>query len=150
MATNIPCKCTRCRHEHTEADRVQKLRPDAGDIPWFDMVCPRCGGKSFYDCTPQVAWCWASGLIEIGDAVPADKPDGSGALQIATGPKYALKARVGVMARHGRGDGAGQLLVPGVPEASDQDEAMDALSTWLTLCNKRKARDGVVFSKGGF
>lgn len=147
---NIPCKCTRCRNKHMETDRIQKPRPQSGGIPTFDLVCPRCGCTSFYDMSPQVAWCWASGLIEIGDALPADKPGGSGALQFASGPKYALKYQVEVMARHGRGDGAGTLLVPGVPEAADQDKAMDALSNWLTLCNRRKSSDGVVFKKGGF
>ncbi|OGB36222.1 MAG: hypothetical protein A3I16_09845 [Burkholderiales bacterium RIFCSPLOWO2_02_FULL_66_35] len=147
---NISCKCTRCRNQHMEADRVQKLRPSSGSIPMFDLVCPRCGCTSFYDMSPQVAWCWASGLIEIGDALPGNKTDGSGALQFASGPKYALKSQVEVMARHGRGAGSGTLLVPGVPEAADQGKAMDALSEWLTHCNRGKARDGVVFKKGGF
>ena len=107
---NISCKCTRCRNQHMEADRVQKLRPSSGSIPMFDLVCPRCGCTSFYDMSPQLAWCWASGLIEIGDALPGNKTDGS----------------------------------------ADQGKAMDALSEWLTHCNRGKARDGVVFKKGGF
>lgn len=146
--SDIPVKCTRCRHACMESDWVDVPSKKFGGCT--EKACPRCGCKSYYDCRPQVAWCWASGLIEIGDALPADKPDGSGALQIATGPKYSLEAQVGVMARHGRGDGARKLLVPGVPEAAGQDEAFAALSAWLALSNKRKPRDGVVFSKGGF
>lgn len=148
MSDQTQVKCTRCRYGCPESDWIDVPSKRFGGCT--EKACPKCGCKSYYECTPQVAWCWASGLIEIGDALPADKPDGSGALQIATGPKYALRSQVEVMARHGRGEGAGKLLVPGVPEAADQSAAFEALSAWLTLCNKRKPRDGVVFSKGGF
>lgn len=149
-STYRPVKCTRCRFEHAEGDRISRPRPrrSTSEIQMDDLVCPRCGGKAFYDMTPQVAWCWASGLIEIGDVMPADKPGGGGAILIATGPKCSLRLGISVVARHGRGDGDRQLLVPGVPEASNQREAADALGRWLDWCRGRKTRDRVIFAKG--
>ena len=146
----IPVQCTRCRHKHSSAER--DLRPvprrSTSEIQMNEEVCPRCGCKSFYDLTPQVAWCWATGLIEIGDAMPADKADGSGAIEIARGPKCALKVRLEVAARHGQGASGGQLLVPGVPEAESGDARVDALIEWLAWCRKTQSRrkDGVTFS----
>lgn len=126
-------------------DKPRKTKP--GGIQISDTVCPCCGCKTFYDLTPQVAWCWASGLIEIGDVLPPDNAGGGGAIEIARGPKYALKAQLEVVARHGKGQSRGLLLVPGVPEASSQKEKGDALAQWLGWCNKRKSRDGVSFSR---
>ena len=145
---NAPAKCTRCRHEHAEADRISRPRPrrSTSEIQVSDSVCPRCGCKSFFDCTPQVAWCWASGLIEIGDFLPPDAADGGGAIEIARGPKYALKGQIQAVARHGKGAGAGQLLVPGIPEAESQEEKGNALSAWLAWCGKSKRRNGVTFA----
>lgn len=143
---NIPVKCTRCRHACLESEWVDvplKRHPDC-----TEKTCPRCGCKSYYDCTPQVAWCWASGLIEIGAALPPDAPDGGGAIEIARGPKYALKGHLSVVARHGKGASSGQLLVPGVPEAETQDAEVGALGAWLTWCGKRRNGDGVIFAKG--
>ncbi len=96
---------------------------------------------------PQVAWCWASGLIEIGDKLPADSPGGGGAIQIAAGPAAALKLRLELLARHGQGASNGMLLVPGVPEAETQQEKGDALSAWLKWCRRPGARDCVVFAR---
>ncbi|WP_245704060.1 hypothetical protein [Oryzisolibacter propanilivorax] len=134
---------------HTEADRISRPRPrrSTGDIQWSDLVCPRCGCKNYYDCTPQVAWCWASGLIEIGDSLPPNEPGGSGAIEIAAGPKYALKGQLSALARHGKGASAGMLLVPGVPEAEGQRAKGDALALWLAWCSRPKSRDGVSFAK---
>ncbi|MCD6663481.1 MAG: hypothetical protein LT082_08785 [Comamonas sp.] len=149
MHLHTPIKCTRCRLMHTEADRISRPRPrrSTSEISMSDMVCPRCGCKNYYDCTPQVAWCWASGLIEIGDAIPAESPDGGGAIEIARGPRYALDAQVGALARHGQGASSGKLLVPGVPEAGTQEAAGDALARWLAWCGARKSRDGVVWAR---
>lgn len=150
---NASVKCTRCRHMHLESDRLSKPRPrrSASEIEVADRVCPKCNAKPYYDCTPQVAWCWASGLIEIGDQAPADNEDGSGAIKIATGPKYALKGCIEVLARHGRGDSEGKLLVPGVPEAEDQRSGTEALADWLEWCsgNRRARRDGIQFMTMG-
>lgn len=143
-------KCTRCRNVHLESERVERPRPrrSTASIQMYDRCCPRCGGKEYYDATPQMAWCWASGLIEVGDREPAIQADGSGPIVIARGPKFALKSVLDALARHGRGHSEGQLLVPGVPEAGSQREAGDALEEWLTWCASSRSarRDGVTFT----
>ena len=143
---DIPVQCTRCRNKHMESERISRplQRRSTSEIQMSDMVCPRCGGKSYYDLRPQVAWCWASGLIEIGDVMPDGSADG-GAILIATGPKSPLTGQLRVVARHGKGASAGKLLVPGVPEAEGQQAKADALDIFLAWCGKRKSRDGVVF-----
>lgn len=65
------------------------------------------------------AYCFASGQIEFGRRIP------EGALPIARGPAKVLRQRMEVVARHAY-DGK-TLLVPGVPEAANQIEAVDAL-----------------------
>lgn len=137
---NTPMKCCRCRNQHTAAERV-----DVPSKKWADTTestCPKCGARSFYDMTPQVAWCWASGLIEFGNELP-----NADAIEIARGPHYAIRGQVGVHARHGYGDNKGKLLVPGVPEAANQLAGLEALDRWLKQINRRKPRDGVIFSK---
>ncbi|WP_174866822.1 hypothetical protein [Pectobacterium polaris] len=147
---NTPVKCTRCRNRHLHSERLEKRDFKNRAFPIYDLVCPRCDGKNFYDLTPQVAWCWASGLIEIGDVLPTDKTDGSGVIQIATGPKYALKTWLVVVARHGNGESTGKLLVPGIPEAPNGDAALEALDTWLKWCKpKANKRDGITVTCGG-
>lgn len=122
-------------------DAPMKRHPDC-----LEKTCPRCGCRSYYDCTPEIAWCWWSGLIEIGDAAPPDHPDGSGVIVIANGQKYALRAKLSAMARHGKGESAGKLFVPGVPEASTSKTKADALEKWLAWATRSRGRDGVVFS----
>lgn len=148
---DIPVQCTRCRNKHMESERISRplQRRSTSEIQMSDMVCPRCGCKSYYDMRPQVAWCWASGLIEIGDAMPDVSADGSGAILIATGPKSPLTGQLKVVARHGKGASAGKLLVPGVPEAEGQQAKADALEAFLAWRGKRKSRDGVVFTSVG-
>lgn len=147
--SDIPVQCTRCRNKHQESERTSnpRARRSTSGIQMYYRCCPRCGCKTYYDLSPQVAWCWATGLIEIGDVLPADKADGSGAIEIAQGPKANLKARISALARHGQGASAGKLLVPGVPEADGQKAKAEALATWLAWCAKRKSRDGVTFSR---
>lgn len=86
------------------------------------------------------AWCWATGLIEFGTEVPED------ARCFAKGPERALKQIVAVKARQGRS--AHELLVPGVPEAKNQHDGMDALLIWEDWCMKHNGSPdgyGVVF-----
>lgn len=80
----------------------------------------------------------ASGLIESGNTLP------EGALPIVTGSKKNVRDVVGVLARHAYN---GDLLVPGIPEAVDQNEARGALERFsrvvrerLKYPNKRKYR----------
>lgn len=137
---DIPVQCCRCKHRHKESQRIGK--PHKTDPAITEMTCPRCGARSYYDRSPLVAWCWASGLIEFGEAVPA------GAIKIAHGPKAYLKGEIEVRARHGRGESAGKLLVPGIPEASDQQAAGYALQSFLDWGSKSRTakKNGVVFT----
>lgn len=141
---DIPVKCTRCRHQCMESDWLDK--PDHA-IGGTVKVCPKCGCKSYYDMRPQVAWCWASGLIEMGDKAPQNDDEGCGVIVIAAGPKCELKLALEASARRGRGAGAGQLLVPGVPEAETQKAAGDALDAWLVWASNTRMqnRNGVQF-----
>ncbi|WP_042885472.1 hypothetical protein [Achromobacter sp. DH1f] len=147
---NRVASCTRCRNVHLESDRIKRAKPSRSipSIQSYNLCCPRCGGKDYYDMTPQVAWCWASGVIEIGDQETVDQVDDLGPIVIARGPKHALRCRLEVLARHGRCKGVGLLLVPGVPEAETQREADDALAKWLTWCagSRSARRDGVTFT----
>lgn len=69
---------------------------------------------------PLIAWAWATGLIQLGTEIP------DGALPIARSKNHhQLREVICVLARHGYT--AGQLLVPGIPEAPDQQEALNAL-----------------------
>lgn len=145
---DLDVQCTRCRNCHKESERVKKPSKDEfGTLAFNTLVCPRCGGKSYYDMTPSFAWCWASGLIEYGPQVPEEDEGGRGCIVIAQGPTAGIKAVLSVLARQSRT--TPQLLVPGVPEADDQKEAGDALATWLAWCakgNGKRHRWGVTFN----
>ena len=140
MKGKRPIKCTRCRHKMTESDLVEKRTKKSMSLGYAFNVCPRCGCQSYYDLTPYYAWCWASGLIELDEQPPKDESDGSGSIVFAYGPICELKPFVEVMARHGKGNSAGKLLVPGVPEAPDQDAAFDALDSWVARCSEQTGR----------
>jgi hypothetical protein len=68
-----------------------------------------------------IAWCWATGLIEIGEELP------DGAVEIVRGPAEQVHQEMEVAARHGY---EGGLLVPGVPEARSQRAKGQALVVW--------------------
>lgn len=70
------------------------------------------------------AFCWQTGKIEFGRSVP------DGALEIANAPAKKIRKVICATARHAY-DGK-TLLVPGVPEAADEDIAIDAL---IAYCN---------------
>lgn len=69
------------------------------------------------------AYCWRSGLIELGSSIP------SGAIPILDkhGKQFS-RERVEAGARHGYD---GSLLVPGIPEAESAEDAMTALEKWI-------------------
>jgi hypothetical protein len=123
-----------------ESERVPK--PDLKCRGLSNLVCPCCGARSYYNMKPLVAWCWASGLIEIGETVP------EGAIKFAHGPKSNLETLISALARHGKGASEGKLIVPGIPEAADQQAAGDALQAFIDWAGKgRNAKKlGVVFS----
>lgn len=72
-----------------------------------------------YKPKPHLAYCDASGVIEFGDWLPG------GRLPIAAGPQDKLRELVSGACRHAY-DGK-TLLVPGIPEAANQSEGLDAL-----------------------
>ncbi|ECH9713615.1 host nuclease inhibitor protein [Salmonella enterica subsp. enterica serovar Javiana] len=74
------------------------------------------------------AYCWASGLIEFGYALP------EGALPIVTGSEKKVREEVEVLARHAYN---GELLVPGIPEAAGQNEAREALVRFSRVIHER-------------
>lgn len=140
---DILVRCCRCNNRHNESERILKPRRDEQSIR--ESTCPRCGARSYFDLRPMVAYCWASGLIEFGESVPDD------AIKIAHGPKADLKCCVEVLARQGKGSSAGKLLVPGIPEASDQRAAGDALAAFIDWASKSRLarKNGVVFTSVG-
>ncbi|ECQ6404744.1 host nuclease inhibitor protein [Salmonella enterica subsp. enterica] len=75
-----------------------------------------------------IAYCWASGLIEFGNTLL------EGALPIVTGSENQVRDEVTVMARHAYN---GDLLVPGIPEAADQNEAREALERFSRVIQER-------------
>ncbi len=74
-----------------------------------------------------VAYAWRSGLIEFGRFTP------QGALALPTADESIISA----VARHAY-DGK-TLLVPGVPEAEEERDAIDALGAF---CRQLKERSG--------
>ncbi|HGY4723312.1 TPA: host nuclease inhibitor protein [Citrobacter amalonaticus] len=73
-----------------------------------------------------MAYVWASGLIEFGNELP------EGALPVASSRNHQqLKDVVTVLARHSRT--SRQLLVPGIPEATDQNAGRIALVKFCIL-----------------
>ncbi len=74
-------------------------------------------------------YCYANGAIKFR-SVRLGLPDG--ALPIVTGPGKIIRERISGVARHGY-DGK-TLLVPGVPEAVNQMDAVDALLKWKAWC----------------
>lgn len=137
MSHDIPVKCTRCRHKTMESAWLDKPEGNSVGISMSVKTCPKCGCKSYYDMRPQVAWCWASGLIEVGDQPPSDGSDGSGPIVLARGPKSSLTVALNVTARRGLGANGGKLFVPGVAEAERGTAGVDALCNWLEWCAKR-------------
>lgn len=80
----------------------------------------------------EIAYCWASGSIEFASSVP------DGAIEIARGSARVVRAEIEVTARHGYQ--AGVLLVPGVPEAPDEQRAGDALELFKLWLKKRERK----------
>jgi len=79
-----------------------------------------------------IAYCYASGHIGFGNHVP------DGALEIARGPSKKLHDVIEVMARHAYDNKT--LLVPGIPEAPNQREGINALCRFVDEVEKRLYR----------
>lgn len=76
-----------------------------------------------------IAYGWASVLIEFGKKTP------DGALPIIAGNDEEVKDTIIAIARHSRT--SDELLVPGVPEAANQNEAMDAFIKFTNWAKER-------------
>ncbi|KAF0810415.1 hypothetical protein A167_00695 [Alcanivorax sp. S71-1-4] len=75
------------------------------------------------------AYCWRSGRIEIGDRVP------EGANHIASGQEDMVRQQIQGTARLAYDNKT--FLVPGVPEASTEDEAITALCRYVQWLGQR-------------
>ena len=81
------------------------------------------------------AYCGADGGIHFGPDIP------EGMLLIAEAPEKYLRKELSGCARHSY-DGE-TLLVPGVPEAPDQEQAMDALLAFKKWIAPRFTKKGM-------
>lgn len=74
---------------------------------------------------------WRSGLIEFSPTVP------EGAIKVGRLGSGVRKTDVLALARHARTE-RGVLLVPGVPEANSDNDALDALVRFTTMLKERQ------------
>ena len=79
-----------------------------------------------------VAYCWRSGAIEISRRLP------KGALKLGSAHGIRLKKAVSVCARHSY-DGH-TLLVPGIPEADSDTQALKAVQLFREQLARRLER----------
>ena len=128
---DVDIKCCRCRHEHKESDRGEV--PSKRIARAYQSICPKCGAHSYFDMTPQVAYCWSTGEIEFGD----EKAEES--IALATGPKCELKPFIASIARLAY-DGH-TLLVPGLPEADELRTRLAAVHEFIEQIRKREGRN---------
>ena len=89
--------------------------------------------ESWEDVTMITAYCWRSGRIEFGQDVP------EGALPLITGEENHIRKLVDVRARHAYEQGV--LLVPGIPEAANDEEAYKALSRFKAWLQPKTQRE---------
>jgi hypothetical protein len=98
----------------------------------------------------MIAYCYASGLIQFGRKTP------DGAIAIAAGPAKPLRDLIDARARHGyetrkvkgrptKIPGTECLLVPGVPEAPDQEAGGDALGAFCKWIGEKPPKGITVF-----
>jgi len=80
----------------------------------------------------MIAYCYASGHIGLGDEIP------DGAIEICRGTARIVEHEIAATSRLSYGR---KPLVPGIPEAVDQEAARDALKLYL-LWLKQRERPG--------
>lgn len=87
-------------------------------------------------------YAWRSGLLEFKSKPLEEFGEGDpGPILVAHGPEDALRDVLETTARHGYGRSIGQVLVPGVPEAASDEQAIDALiawTDWVKQCAERR------------
>lgn len=76
------------------------------------------------------AFCWRGGVIEFGHRIP------DGALPVDHGTERSVRRRVEPLARHAY-DGK-TLLVPGIPEAEDDDAALAAYERFRRVLDRAR------------
>lgn len=81
----------------------------------------------------ECAYCWRSGEIEFA-SIEADIPDGAILFYKHTS-KEKLHEAVSVCARHAYDEET--LLVPGIPEAENDKQAIEALLRFRSLLEER-------------
>ncbi|WP_043062120.1 hypothetical protein [Brucella anthropi] len=79
-----------------------------------------------------IAYCWRGGDIQIGRRLP------KGAIKLGSAHGIRLKRAVSVCARHSY-DGQ-TLLVPGIPEADNDTEALEAVQRFREQLSRRLER----------
>ncbi|MCU7371582.1 hypothetical protein PEC18_12165 [Paucibacter sp. O1-1] len=85
------------------------------------------------------ALCLSDGVIFYDRKTP------DGAIEIVRGDEDLVRGRMDVAARHGWKPG--QLLVPGVPEADDQQAGLVALQEWINWFANCDAKDPEVVDR---
>lgn len=86
-----------------------------------------------------LAYCYASGQIEFGARCPG------GGLPIVRGPDKAVRDFICGVSRHAY-DGE-TLLVPGVPEAPDQDAGLTAFCKFLDWIEPSAVKCGLTMGR---
>ena len=74
-----------------------------------------------------MAFCYRSGEIGFAETV-LDRPDGT--IRVCASQKSVARLRLIVAARARHAYDGQTLLVPGVPEAADDDAAFEAMVRW--------------------
>ena len=77
---------------------------------------------------PAIAYAWDNGVIQVTGR--GKVPSGGIEITRRECSVKSLRGLIAIKARLGKGESAGQLLVPGVPEAASSYEALDALMRW--------------------
>jgi hypothetical protein len=106
-------------------------QPTYADVDWIE-------GSDWQvlldDREQLIAYCWANGVIEFGEALP------EGALKVTEGTPFKVRELIEGTARLAY-DGK-TWLAPGVPEAPDQREACTALIKYCEWIGVRSAVKG--------
>ncbi len=76
------------------------------------------------------AYCWRGGIIEFGPRIP------DGALPLDRGTERSVRNRVEPLAR--RAYRKGVLLVPGIPEAETDEQALEAYRRFVELVRRKR------------
>lgn len=126
---------------------MQQWRKVSGESPTFLNTAGklRVGSQQVFSASGNlpIAWCGASGLVDVGHVLPDD------AMPIAMGPRFNLLKELGVACRHGKGPSKGLLLVPGIPEAPNEQEGLRALRAfiqWRCIGAKKLRSLGITYA----